>query len=146
MTNYAAFFKYCDLLELTDDVRLKMIQDHTAGRTSSLKELDLPEYNLLVRKVQKMEQDDNQKMRNRITYCFAELGFKDSINNVDYSRIDAYLKQHCGDNNPRKKGLYQLRHSELQKVKVQIEAYYKSSVRRQTTKVTDNEIQTTTAT
>jgi hypothetical protein len=130
MNKFAMFFGYCNRAELSEEERMGAIVSITNGRTASLKEVSQKELNDVTAWAAEREAAKNTGMRGKIIFHLCNIGYKTEAGHPDWDRINAYVKSHGGDANPKKKALYKLKHSELKKVVLVVQQYHSTFMKR----------------
>jgi hypothetical protein len=107
-----------------------LVASFSATNNASLTDMSNQEANLLIAHLQGEEKRANDPMRRKIIHQLCLLGYtKPNTQSPDYERIDQFLKERCGNKNPKKHKLNQLTHSELIAVLGIIGARVKKEVR-----------------
>jgi hypothetical protein len=91
-----------------------LVASFSATKNASLTDMSNQEANLLIAHLQGEEKRANDPMRRKIIHLMCLMGYtKPNTQSPDYDRIDQFLKERCGNKNPKKHKLNQLTHTEL---------------------------------
>lgn len=113
-------------MEIADE-KINRVRYATNGRTASITEMNFQEAQWLIDTLRSERKQLFAKMWGRLIFLCKEMGYTDALGQEDIAKIDTYV-QNIGERNPKKRGLWQLHHSELRAVLQQIEARYTNTI------------------
>ena len=108
--------------------KANIVSGSTGGRTGSSSELSYWEASDLIKSLKGQKRAMLGKMQGKVISYLKLCGYVKANGQEDLERINAFVAN-IGTNNPRKKGVWDLRKSELLAVLNQVETRYKNALR-----------------
>lgn len=113
--------------KLTDEQVEGLVLHVSNDQTMDMNELTNTGLNLLIRKLQQIQEDRKRRMRGKIIYYLCRYGMVLPGDKPDYQRINRYIRN-IGANNPREKKLYDLSPEEMRNCLNQVEQMVKKEL------------------
>lgn len=108
-----------------------LIYGITNSRTGSAKGLTQQEADALCNSLQGEKDASLTKMRGKIIHQLCLLGYVKEDGKADYDRINYWIKNKTGKNNPKGKTLHQLKVNEVLAVLNQVDARFRNELKAQ---------------
>ncbi len=109
------------------DLKSEMIEGVTEGRSTSSRDLTNKEAIKLINQLTAAKHDLTAKTRAKIIHQLCLMGYVKPDGQADYTRITAFIRG-IGSHNPKKKNLFQLSPSEINRVCTQVEQMYRKHI------------------
>lgn len=109
-----------------------LVLSTTGGRTDSSRGMSYDEAQALIESLQAEKANTIEPMRKKVIHLLCLLGYVDDIGKPNMRRIQYFVQNRTGKNNPRKKALHLLTIEETRKVLNQVTVIYNKELKRQT--------------
>lgn len=126
--------KVKQIYALLDDLQMKRRKEEMVGiatgqRTTHVSEMGNAEANLLIRRLQDLQQDKIRPMRKKIIHLLCVYGMTDEKGQGDLNRMDEFIKN-IGNRNAKRKKLFYLNIHETLQVLNQVEQMVKKELKK----------------